>query len=210
MSDRHAPASSQFQGPATAYPDIPRQWSGRIHESIPSDLPGPPPAGLDAPMPIPRTHPIRNTALGIAAFLMMTVLIGGLVPYLGPSVSTSPSSTTIGVWQDHGGLDHVKALLNDLEAAREAGKADDVAGMDMACRSLHSDAESAEAYTPIPDAEAQTHWAATLAHLTHASATCVTAIRNRDADLFTRASGEMAAVSTDVSAVVDRLLALNR
>jgi hypothetical protein len=140
----------------------------------------------------------------------MFVVLGSLVSSIGLVPSTGYSSTPIGAWRDNGGLDHVKALLNDLEAAQDAGKAKDLAGMDRACRSLHSDAEAAKAYLPIPDPRAQTHWAAALANLTHASATCVTAIRNRDADLFTQASDEMGAVPADVSEVVNRLLALNQ
>lgn len=38
-------------------------------------------------------------------------------------------------------------------------------GVGMACLSLWSDTESAETYMPVPDREAQTHWAAALAHL---------------------------------------------
>jgi hypothetical protein len=191
------------------YPNIPRQWTGPDGESIPLHWSGPPPAGLDASIPVPRTHPIRNTVLGLTALLAMFVVLGGLASSIGLALSTGPSAT-IGAWQDNGGLDRVKAVLNDLEAAQDAGKADDLAGMSRACRSLHSDAEAAKAYMPIPDPPAQTHWAAALAHLTHASATCVNAIRNRDADLFAQASAEMGAVPADVSEVLNRLLTLNQ
>jgi len=191
------------------YPDIPRQWTGPTHESLPPQWAGPPPAGLDAPMPVPRTHPVRNAVLGITGFLAVLVVLGGLVSVIGLAPPADPGSTSIGAWQDNGGLDRVKALLNDLEAAQDAGRAADLAGMDRACSALHADAEAAQAYHPIPDREAQAHWAATLTHLTHASATCVTAIRTRDAELFAQATNEMGEVPADVSAVVNRLLTLN-
>lgn len=207
------PIPAQWSGPAQwSVPgewSVPAQWSGPSG-TVPAHWPGPPPAGLDAPLPVPRTHPVRNAAIGLAALLTMVVVLGGLVSSIGLTRPTAPGATTVRAWQDNGGLDRVKALLNDLEAAQDAGKAADVAGMGRACRSLHSDAEAAQAYTPIPDPEAQAHWAATLAHLSHASADCVTAISNRDANLFARATDEMAAVPADVSGVLRRLLALNR
>jgi hypothetical protein len=218
MPERPERASHQLSGLATAspqpprgpfYPNIPQQWSGPDGKSSPPEWYGPPPAGLDAPMPVPRTHPIRNTVLGLTALLTMVVVLGSLVSSVG--VAPSPGfSSTIRQWQDNGGLDRAQAVLNDLEATEAAGKARDLAGMGRACRSLHFDAEAATAYTPIPDSQAQMQWAAALEHLTHASSTCVTAIRNGDADLFAQALDEMSAVPADVSEVASRLAILNR
>lgn len=238
MSDRPAPASQPRHGTATVsipeqrppqswrrsevrstrsavpplppgplYPDIPRQWSGPVHESFPPQWSGPAPAGLDAPLPVPRTHPVRNTIIGVIAAL---VTLGGLVSSIGLVTSTGLRGTAIDAWQENGGLHRVNALVHDLEAAEEAAKAHDLDGVDRACRSLHSDAEAAQAYPPIPDPEAQTRWAATLAYLAHGSAACVTAIHNGDADLFAEASSEMGAAPEDMTVVVNRLLALNR
>lgn len=197
------------------YPNIPRQWIGPDGGSIPppwSDplWSDPPPAGLDAPIPVPRTHPIRNAILGVTALLATVTVLSSLASSVGLAPASGPSSSTLRTWQDNGGLNQVKALLNDLEAAQDAAHADDLAGMGRACRSLLSDAEAAKAYTPIPDPEAQTHWAAALAHLTHASATCLTAIRDQDADLFAQSAYEMGAVPAEVSVVINRLLAVNQ
>lgn len=160
-------------------------------------------------MAVPRTHPVRNTVLGLTALLTMVVVLGGLVSSVG--LAPSPGfSSAIRQWQDDGGLDRAKAVLNDLEATEAAGKARDLAGMGSACSWLHYDAESASAYTPIPDSEAQAHWAAALQHLRHASSNCVVAIRNGDADLFAEALNEMSAVPPDVTEVVNRLAVLNR
>jgi hypothetical protein len=161
-------------------------------------------------MPVPRTHPVRNAVLGVTAFLTMVVVLGGVVLSIGPASSTGPGSTAVGAWQDNGGLHRVKALLADLQATQDATKTHDLAGVDKACRAIHSDTEAAKAYSPIPDPEAQTHWAAALAHLTDGSTACVIAIHTLDAGLMAQASDEIGAAPADMSHVVDRLLALDR
>jgi hypothetical protein len=195
----------QPQGP---YPNIPLQWSGPAYESLLPQWDGPPPAGLDAPLPIPKTHPIRNVLLGITGLLVAIIVLGSAAPSAGFAPSTG-SSPTVEAWRDSGGLDRLGALSRDLSAVGNAQRAGDIEGVGMACLSLWSDAESAEAYMPIPDPEAQTHWAAALAHLAHASTACVMAVRSQDAAKFIRASHEMDAVPADVSQVITRLSALN-
>jgi hypothetical protein len=155
-------------------------------------------------MPVPSDHRVRKVLLGITGLvgMFMFLVFGGFA-------LTTSSSTSIGAWRDGGGLDRLTALSKDLAATEHAAQAADVAGVSTACRSLQSDTEAAQAYAPIPDAEAQAHWAAALAHLARASTNCVAAIRDRDSALFVQASEELAVVPADVSQVINRLVTLS-
>ena len=187
-----------------AYPDIPRQRSRPAYEGIPEQWRDAPPAGLDAPMPVPTTRTVRHVVLGVAGLcgVVALLVVGGLV------LTTTPPTTTIGAWSDGGGLQRLTDLSEDLAAAEQAGQAADLAGVGTACLLLQFHTAAAQDYEPIPDAEAQRHWAAALAHLAHASTNCVAAVRDRDSDLFIQVSEELGTVPADVSQVIKRLSTL--
>ena len=204
------PAEPRHPAAPPPYPNIPRQWTGPAGETFAPrwNDPDQPPAGLSAPLLVPKTHPIRNTLLGITGVLVAIVVLGGIAT----STVVAPlagSATTIEAWRDGGGIDLVKALSKDLVAVEDAGRAEDISGVNRACLALQSDTEAAQAYVPIPDAEAQAHWAAALAHMAQASTTCVTAVQNQDGALLAQTSNEMDAVPADVIEVINRLTALD-
>jgi hypothetical protein len=100
------------------------------------------------------------------------------------------------------------AMIGDFRASGNASSGGDLAGLNSACESLQADVESAQAYSPIPDAQAQTHWSAALAQEARAASDCIAGISSRDLDLISKSGGEVMAGAAQMVKVTARMNAL--
>jgi hypothetical protein len=127
--------------------------------------------------------------------LSLCLLIGAMVV----GVALQQRVTTPKAWVDAGGKAHVQAIVNDFAAMSQDGQ--DLGALSAACTKLGTDVASAQAFMPIPNADAQTHWANALNYLTTASSKCVEVIN-------TGSSSELAAVQLAFEQATAELQAL--
>jgi hypothetical protein len=113
------------------------------------------------------------------------------------SKPTSPGPATVTDWYAQGGTTLTRQIASDLTAIGAA--APDAGRMKPACAQLATDTAAARNYPPIPDRQAQQHWASALNDLT-ATATDCTAGDTTKADTDIRkASSEMQQLTARVN-----------
>lgn len=123
-----------------------------------------------------------------------------------PVVPAAPSPRdAIVAWRDGGGLDRITAIGTDFGSIGTAGQNQDLQAMQAACSALQSDVESAQGYAQLPDAEAQTAWAAGLAQAARAATDCVAATGTNNADLLGQAASEIRKASDYVGSATARI-----
>src|SRR6266536_550349 len=132
----------------------------------------------------------------------------------GPATSTtaaSPMSTTvqaIRAWLAGGGANLVSALGKDFDAFGATRGNPDPAAVRSTCVTLQKDIEAAQAYKPIPDAEAQRDWAAALAAYARAATDCIAGIDATNAAVLNRSATEMGQGTDALSKLNARLDAI--
>jgi hypothetical protein len=115
----------------------------------------------------------------------------------------------IHVWSTSGGQDRTSAISKDLADVAATAAVADITGMRIACTSLQTHVEAAQAYASIPDTPAQTHWSTALAEAARAAADCIAFTHNPDPDLLTRSGYELNAYDVEIGKLSDRVNALN-
>jgi hypothetical protein len=108
------------------------------------------------------------------------------------------SPADIAKWNAGGGETIVQNIMNDVTNAGRAGTNEDVPAMAAACAALQTDAQAARAYQPIPDPDAQAHWAAALAAFARSAWRCKLALNPLN-------PGELRQAGADASAGVREL-----
>jgi hypothetical protein len=127
--------------------------------------------------------------MGIATAMAAVAAVLGLVV-------SSPAD--IANWNAGGGESILQKITTDLDNAGTAGKNQDIPAMAAACAALQTDAQAARAYKPIPDPDAQAHWAAALADFARAAWRCKLALNPRN-------PGDLRQAGADASAGVREL-----
>lgn len=148
---------------------------------------------------------------GILVVALGATAINGLVQLAGGN--PGPTSATMGnsqvtAWREGGGDARTTPLTRDFTAIDSAATAQDLAAVGAACTSLQSDVAAAQAYAPIPDAEAQAQWSAALDKSLRAADTCLQAVRTTDYSLFPGIGGEVATAGSNFAAAGKRLKTL--
>lgn len=129
--------------------------------------------------------------------------------------SPSPTSSSLGAaagisaWWTGGGQDRASAMQKDLTAIGTDGQNQDVAQMSIDCQSLSADVTSAQAYGPIPDTEAQHHWATALADYSQAASDCKAGTTAQDVAQITQAAGEINSGNEELNKVTARIKAID-
>lgn len=183
-----------------------------------------PPAGLEGP---PGPHPWvppapgrrTRTALFVVGgvFTVLALLAGAAVvlsALTGDSPTASPGSApvtaptqvqAIGEWYRGGGRQILGDLAQDFQ---NAGTATSPETLRAACTGLRGHVAAAQAYTPIPDAEAHRHFAAALDRYEVGASDCLAGISGESPQLIDKAGQELAAGTRSMSESTQRIASL--
>jgi len=108
-------------------------------------------------------------------------------------------------WNSGGGQDRLNALSRDMSAIGADGQNQDASQMSADCTTLSGDVKSAQQYDPIPDGEAQQHWAAGLADVASAASDCTAGTASLDTAQILKASAEISAGNDELVKTAARL-----
>ena len=124
-----------------------------------------------------------------------------------PTASAAPSSTaaadTVASWAKGGGLDKIDAVTTDISAIHDAGS--NASKVRDACAELEASATAGELYRPIPQAQAQQHWAAALGAFKAAAGECLAGIDQNKPDLLMKTTSDLDKGTTELVAVTKTL-----
>ncbi|NUR69218.1 MAG: hypothetical protein HOU81_00100 [Hamadaea sp.] len=143
--------------------------------------------------------------LSIALVTGASLLLGPVAaPVADPS--TDPQvRQAIADWFTKGGEKRLTALQSDFETIAKAATATDLPAVEASCGTLKSDVDAAQAYAPLPDAQAQKSWAASLDLYEKAALDCVAGADQADAQLLLKSNDEMTQGSRQLAAATARV-----
>jgi hypothetical protein len=107
-----------------------------------------------------------------------------------------------------GGQLVIDNLAADYRRVAAATAANDLGGLEPACTALRGSAETAQAYPPIPDPEAQVHWSASLAQSARSGTDCLAGLSANHLELVIQAGHEAGASSRESALMNARIGAL--
>ncbi len=117
--------------------------------------------------------------------------------------SPSGSADAITSWARGGGLDKIDAVTTDIAAIHAAGS--DASKVRDACAELEASATAGELYRPIPQTQAQQHWAAALGAFKAAAGACLAGIDENKPDLLKKTSADLDTGTTELVATTKTL-----
>ncbi len=120
-----------------------------------------------------------------------------------PSASPSAAADTVSSWAKGGGLDKIDAVTTDIGAIHNAGS--DASMVRDACAELEASATAGGLYRPIPQAQAQQHWAAALGAFKAAAGECLAGIDENKPDLLKKTTSDLDQGTTELVAVTKTL-----
>jgi hypothetical protein len=136
--------------------------------------------------------------------------IGLPTPLASGGSSADPSVTqAVAQWVTNGGADNLKKLAADFTDLETAANSNDLGAISTSCGQLRTDVEGAQAYDPIPDAQAQHDWSLALAQYERGATDCVAGADEADESLITKASTEIVAGTNELDLVTARLGAIS-
>ncbi len=147
--------------------------------------------------------------LALAALVLLTAC-GTSHPKSAPAPTTAPatsrsvppsatsSADSVASWARGGGLDKINAVTTDIAAIHEAGS--NASMVRDACAELESSAAAGEFYRPIPQAQAQQHWAAALGAFKSAAGECLAGIDENKPALLQKTSKDLDTGTTELAA----------
>jgi hypothetical protein len=140
---------------------------------------------------------------------MRRALAAAALALLAAACSSAPASAPdqIGDWSKHGGQAHLQAILDDNQAI--GGDTGNNAAFTADCTRLRDHVQAARAYKPVPDSEAQRHWAAALDDAAASAQACLTAAGGNSSDGWSQAAASATAAQTELKAMIDRIAAIN-
>ena len=114
----------------------------------------------------------------------------------GPAADQA-AALAVEAWLHGGGQLVIDNLATDYRRVAAAMTANDMTELNAACSALRSSAETAQAYPPIPDSEAQVHWSASLAQSARAGTDCLAGLSANSGVLITQGGHEAGASSRE-------------
>jgi hypothetical protein len=149
---------------------------------------------------------MRRVAIAIAIMLSGALATAAMATPVAAAPSPDPSTqTAVARWVLGGGEKELKALGSDFKELEKAANGNDLKGMSTSCQHLKRDVDASQAYDPIPDKEAQDHWAKALDAYEKGANDCIKGADTVDSALLIKASKEIVAGSTDLERVTARL-----
>lgn len=131
----------------------------------------------------------------------------GQVP---PGLSPADQAAALAVeaWLRGGGQLVINNLSSDYQKVAAVTANNDVQGLVTVCTALRTSAETAQAYPPIPDQEAQVHWSASLAQSARSGTDCLAGVSANHLELVTQAGHEAGASSRESALMNARIATL--
>ena len=133
----------------------------------------------------------------------------------GTAASATPDSSTgvsmaqkVAAWFNGGGKADISTLGTDFTRLRSDASAENVSAMGGDCAILASATTSAVDYGPIPDPQAQLHWAKTLADYTTGTSLCYDGVAKMNATEAGKGIAHILAGTTQLAALGTRVLAI--
>jgi hypothetical protein len=153
-------------------------------------------AGPDQPKPAAAPSPARQA---------QTKTTHAAAPKSTPKHTDEPVGKRFAQWSAGGGSDLIRNLASDAQDISTASGEADIDAVRIACEHLGSDVAEAQAYEPMPDAEAQQHWAASLDSYGSAASDCTAAMKAGNAAQLTRSGLELQAGTMEVTKASERI-----
>jgi hypothetical protein len=120
------------------------------------------------------------------------------------------AAQAVDAWLRGGGQLVINNLSTDYQKVAAVTANNDVQGLVTVCTALRTSAETAQAYPPIPDQEAQVHWSATLAQSARSGTDCLAGVSANYLELVTQAGHEAGASSRESALMNARIATLLR
>lgn len=170
---------------------------------------GAPPTGTyEAPAPPPPgRRGVSPVAVAVIAVVVLAAGLGG--GYLAFHKDTPAAPRTIQEWSSGGGKTRMAEFSADIDELNTAASAEDSNGVHKACVALQSTVKSAQAYQPMPDAQAQASWAAALSAYARAAADCIAGTNQLDATLINQSNNELGTGNDSLQQVAARIGQIN-
>jgi hypothetical protein len=132
---------------------------------------------------------------------------GAAVPQVAASGSPPNPALALAVaqWVTKGGENNLKTLASDFKNLENAANTENLNAISASCTQLRKDVQSAQAYDPIPDAQAQHNWSAALTDYENGATDCVAGADTQNSTLITKASTEITDGSDQLNLVTTRL-----
>lgn len=152
----------------------------------------------------PRRYPILLCVV-FSVLGLLTACSHATTVHDTSATTRTDTKAAIHAWSISGGQDRTSAVSRDLARVAATAAAADIAGLRVACASLQTHVEAAQAYASIPDTVAQSHWSAALAQAARAAADCIAFTQNLDPDPLTRSGHELKAYDAEVGKLSNRV-----
>lgn len=160
-----------------------------------------------SPLPTPQTVTASGATVPQGPPLPQTVAASLVGSAAGTGLWAGDPVVAMTAWRDNGGLTHLTAIGDGFTRVADAAARQDAVALAVACGRLRTAVDAARAYDAVPDAAAQTSWAALLDH--GAAATAGTsgalALDPSQLSVFTTQAN---LVRDDLTAVTDRVRAV--
>lgn len=158
----------------------------------------------------------RRRRVSVAVIPVVAGLaLGACDPAADPPAPASSSATVtagdgaaVARWYAGGGDTLTTQLGQDLARIGADSGRGDLAAMAAGCESLLTDVGAAENYPPIPDVEAQGHWATALKHLRTGGTDCARGARSGDMAVLAASGRDIRLAAAEMRMATTRVNAL--
>lgn len=117
-----------------------------------------------SPLPTPQTVTASGATVPQGPPLPQTVAASLVGSAAGTGLWAGDPVVAMTAWRDNGGLTHLTAIGDGFTRVADAAARQDAVALAVACGRLRTAVDAARAYDAVPDAAAQTSWAALLDH----------------------------------------------
>lgn len=119
------------------------------------------------------------------------------------SAPTADAAGQVTSWYEQGGRAKITALTDSTRKTANSGN--DPVMQSLGCLSVARDATAAQAYPPIPDAQAQASWSKALTQLQQGGYICSDGLQKKDTARASQGTATIQDGLTDLTAAVSRI-----
>lgn len=161
-----------------------------------------------SPLPTPQTVTASGATVPQGPPLPQTVAASLIGSAAGTGLWAGDPVVAMTAWRDNGGLTHLTAIGDGFTRVADAAARQDAVALAVACGRLRTAVDAARAYDAVPDAAAQTSWAALLDHGAAAATAGTSGALALDPSQLSVFTTQANLVRDDLTAVTDRVRAV--
>lgn len=161
-----------------------------------------------SPLPTPQTVTASGATVPQGPPLPQTVAASLVGSAAGTGLWAGDPVVAMTAWRDNGGLTHLTAIGDGFTRVADAAARQDAVALAVACGRLRTAVDAARAYDVVPDAAAQTSWAALLDHGAAAATAGTSGALALDPSQLSVFTTQANLVRDDLTAVTDRVRAV--